>query len=306
MVKLNKNAKQEELTQKSIRNLNGRYTIDDVLGLFVAYGEQADIEAIKAELLAAIQNGYIRVYPPNKNTSYKPEIPRSFHDEIYWDDLNSYLALFQSKVQFRLPKPLSSLKPDWQVLNITKSYSIESAILLSMNLDEYFFFMHLGSGLSTDDALKVKNLYEDRFNFFSNHIKSKSPNWIDYQDIKFPKVSLIDFASWAVKYSEWDIPEELRRLAKSEFIENQKISVNLGKVITPPDVWHPIAEKRALEIKLKSPKLSQVAVCELIAEEFRFNGNLSVKSKPIQSNSILTYLSKSGKWTAINKKIVKK
>lgn len=73
MVKLNKNAKQEELTQKSIRNLNGRYTIDDVLGLLVAYGEQADLEAIKAALLAAIQNGYIRVYPQIKtlHTSLK-------------------------------------------------------------------------------------------------------------------------------------------------------------------------------------------------------------------------------------------
>lgn len=306
MVQLNKKANKEELIQKSIRNSNGRYTIDDVLELLATFDEQVDLEAVKTALLAAIQNGYIRAYPPNKKTSYSPKTPRSFNDEIYWDDLNSYLSTFQSKVKFKLPKPISSLKPDWQALNLSKTYSVESAILLSMNLDEYFFFMLLGSGLSTDDAFQVKNVYEARFRFFSNYITSKSPSWIDNKDLNSPQFNLFDFASWVVKYSDWEIPDELRRLAKSEFIENHRTNSNQSKVITPPDVWHPIAEKRALEIKFKSPKLSQNAVCELIADEFRSNGYLSVKSKLIQSGSILTYLSKSGKWTEIKKKIAKK
>lgn len=88
---------------KNRRSL-GRYKILEA-ALFIqkATGESAD--DFVSFLLKAVDNQELIAYRPDSNSTYKPDRANPYGEEVYWNDLNSWLSKHQQRVEFSFPNP---------------------------------------------------------------------------------------------------------------------------------------------------------------------------------------------------------
>ncbi len=85
---------------------NGRYTLDEAT-IQIVQNTGADAQTMFDKLIRAVRNHSLPVYGPNKIDLYEPEKVQECFEEIYWDDLNTWLAENEKRIEWRFPKPTS-------------------------------------------------------------------------------------------------------------------------------------------------------------------------------------------------------
>jgi hypothetical protein len=102
--------------QEEKRNA-GRYTLAEAAALIATEGNEWE-EQIVGKLVGAAKRKELLVYEPGKNSPLEYgagagmlRVVRTFYEECFWDELNTWLETFAPRVTFRFPKPTPDLSP---------------------------------------------------------------------------------------------------------------------------------------------------------------------------------------------------
>lgn len=91
-----------ETQQRASRQAAGRYQLREAAEEIAEHsGERAD-ELIK-KLEQAVRAGTLPVYEPDKNQRHTSETVRDFYDEVYAEDLNTWLDRHEARIAWRFP-----------------------------------------------------------------------------------------------------------------------------------------------------------------------------------------------------------
>lgn len=89
------------------RRIVGRYTLDEAAdSLSRETGERCDLTLVK--LIRAVESGELPTYEPQRHARMMYEGPGdvcSFYEEVYWDDLNKWLAIMEPRMSYTFPMP---------------------------------------------------------------------------------------------------------------------------------------------------------------------------------------------------------
>lgn len=89
------------------RRAEGRYTLEEA-ALEIAEHAGERPEVVLESLTAEVRDGTLYVYEPGHNARHKCQTIREWHDEAYWDDLNTWLARNQPRIGWKFPSPSHS------------------------------------------------------------------------------------------------------------------------------------------------------------------------------------------------------
>ena len=92
--------------QDAEKRAKGRYTLREAAETIAASGERA--EPMIEKLLAAAESGALPTYGPGESALHQyteGKRARSYYEEAYWDDLNSWLSKNELRITFRFPPP---------------------------------------------------------------------------------------------------------------------------------------------------------------------------------------------------------
>jgi hypothetical protein len=95
--------------QEAEKRQDGRYTLEEAAATWEQHtGERA--APFLEKLTEAVRDGAVPVCEPGKHARYYPLVVRGYYDEVYWDDLNAWLAKNEKRIRWQFCRPAQATK----------------------------------------------------------------------------------------------------------------------------------------------------------------------------------------------------
>lgn len=82
----------------------GRYTLEQAAD-YIARDPNVDREDVLKLLTESVTSGTLITYAPGLNNPYRGRVVRDFYEEVFWDDLNAWLADHCRRLGCSFPEP---------------------------------------------------------------------------------------------------------------------------------------------------------------------------------------------------------
>jgi hypothetical protein len=214
----------------------GRYTLE-LASIYIARNSRTDERSILETLMESVREGKLKTYAPGSDGPYKSKVVREFYEEVFWDDLNSWLKNNWPRLGCSFPNPDELAKQaqasgngqlNWNDWLGRKHLSLDELLLLSLeeNPDDKDLSFFGSIGLNDDET------YIKRRNEAEGWIRAELLQAIrvnNHGSIAFVQIAPVCFFTLA-KSKEWDLAQEIidflheRRSLEAETVEgNNKI-----------------------------------------------------------------------------------
>lgn len=101
---MNRAAYEDYQQRLACRRAEGRYTLEEAAMMFAEETKESAATMLK-KLVQAVRDGKLPVFEPGRHLYYQPNKVRDFYEEVFWEDLNTWLADNAQRITWRFPMP---------------------------------------------------------------------------------------------------------------------------------------------------------------------------------------------------------